>query len=83
MYNLIRGLSPEPGAFTILNGEKIKIFKMEKEDGGTSGSAGEFETDKKSFLKFSCSNGYISIKELQLQGKKKLMIEEFLRGFRF
>jgi methionyl-tRNA formyltransferase len=93
VYDLIRGLSPYPGSFTILNGKIIKIFKVEKEGSGTSisprprrgeaVSAGEFETDKKTFLKFACSNGYISIKELQMQGKKKLMIEEFLRGFRF
>ena len=83
VYNLIRGLSPHPGAFTILNEKTIRIFKVEKVDSGTSCSAGQFETDKKTFLKFACSNGYISIKELQLQGKKKLMIEEFLRGFRF
>lgn len=83
VYNLIRGLSPDPGAFTILNGKIIKIFKVENEDSETSGPTGHFETDKKTFLKFACANGYISIRELQMQGKKKLMIEEFLRGFRF
>ncbi len=83
MYNFIRGLSPHPGAFTILNGKTIKIFKAEKENNAIAGSVGQFETDKKTFLKFACSDGYISIKELQLQGKKRLIIEEFLRGFHF
>jgi methionyl-tRNA formyltransferase len=83
VYNFIRGLSPYPGAFTILNGKAMKIFKVEKENNAITGSVGQFETDNKTFLKFACSDGYIFIKELQLQGKKKLMIEEFLRGFHF
>ncbi len=61
----------------------MKIFKVEKENNAITGSVGQFETDNKTFLKFACSDGYIFIKELQLQGKKKLMIEEFLRGFHF
>jgi len=83
VFNLIRGLSPYPAAFTYLNGKLIKIFKAIKEIDEPSSSPGEFETDKKTYLKFACLNGYISIKELQLEGKKKIMIDEFLRGFRF
>ena len=40
-------------------------------------------TDGKTFLKFACANGYISVKELQLEGKKKMNVEDFLRGYRF
>ncbi|MEP6594728.1 MAG: methionyl-tRNA formyltransferase [Ginsengibacter sp.] len=83
VFNFIRGLSPNPGAFTYLNGKKIKIFKAIKEVGESSAPSREFETDKKSYLKFACINGHISITELQLEGKKKIMIDEFLRGFRF
>ena len=83
VFNLIRGLSPHPGAFTHLNGKMIKIFKAIKEVDKPSSLPGEFETDKRSYLKFACNDGYISIKELQLEGKKKIMIEEFLRGFHF
>lgn len=83
VFNLIRGLSPQPGAFTYLNGKIIKIFKAIKEVSKPSSLPGEFETDKKSYLRFACTNGYISIKELQLEGKKKIMIDEFLRGFHF
>ena len=83
VFNLIRGLSPHPGAFTYLNGKMIKIFKAIKEVENPSLAPGEFETDKKSYLKFACIKGYISIKELQLEGKKKIMVDEFLRGFRF
>jgi len=39
-------------------------------------------TDNKTFLKYACNNGYISVTELQLEGKKKIAIEDFLRGWR-
>lgn len=92
VHNLIRGLSPFPGAFTYLNDKMLKIYRSEKE-ASESPSLGEpvpilqevgggFETDSKTFLKFACSNGYIHVKELQLEGKKKMTIEEFLRGYR-
>jgi len=83
VYNLIRGLSPSPAAFTFLDDKKMKIFKGEKVLSKPTIVAGEFETDKKTFLNFACADGYISIKELQIEGKKKMMIEDFLRGYRF
>ena len=82
IYNLIRGLSPYPAAFTFLNGKKIKIFSAEKEIKKATENAGEINTDNKTFLKFACKNGYISVKELQLEGKKKMNVEDFLRGWR-
>lgn len=83
VHNLIRGLSPYPTAFTFLNGKKLKIFTAEKKFMKPAVAAGQYETDYKSFLHFACSNGYVSIKELQLEGKKKMAIDEFLRGYRF
>ena len=82
IYNLIRGLSPYPTAFTFLNEKKLKIFKAEKEILSVKEKTGEFITDNKTFLKFACNDGYIFIKELQLEGKKKMKIEDFLRGWR-
>jgi len=82
IYNLIRGLSPYPAAFTYLNGKKLKIFSSEKEAGKEIQEPGKIFTDNKSFLKFSANNGFISLKEIQLEGKKKMMIEDFLRGWR-
>jgi methionyl-tRNA formyltransferase len=82
IFNLIRGLSPYPAAFTFLNGKKLKIFRSEKESGGMQQSPGEIISDHKSYLKFACSDGYISVKELQLEGKKKMNIDNFLRGWR-
>lgn len=82
VYNLIRGLSPYPAAFTELNGKILKIYKAEKELAHPSGTPGKLETDGKKFLKFACADGYIYIKELQLEGKKRMMVEDFLRGFK-
>ncbi|MFL5787894.1 MAG: methionyl-tRNA formyltransferase [Flavisolibacter sp.] len=82
IHNLIRGLSPYPGAFTILNNKILKIYRSEKEYCKVATSTGEFNTDKKSYLKFAANNGYIVVKELQLEGKKKMIAEEFLKGFR-
>ena len=83
VYNLIRGLLPYPGAFTLLNSKSLKIYKAKKEIIQPVIAAGGYETDKKTFLKFACNKGYISITELQLEGKKKLNVQEFLRGYHF
>jgi methionyl-tRNA formyltransferase len=87
VHNLIRGLSPFPGAFTMLNGKTLKIYKSEKVyevnkvDKATG--IGTFITDGKTYLHFVCNDGMIAVKELQLEGKKKMNTEEFLRGYRF
>jgi methionyl-tRNA formyltransferase len=85
IYNFIRGLSPYPAAFTFLNGKKLKIFSAEKEPFGSENLLTEskpYVTDHKSILKFRAADGFISLKEIQLEGKKKMSIEEFLRGWR-
>jgi methionyl-tRNA formyltransferase len=88
VYNLVRGLSPLPAAFTELNGKMLKIYKCEKGWPGRESTSdtmrpGEHISDGKTFLRFACANGYIDVKELQLEGKKKMMIEDFLRGYHF
>ena len=83
VHNLIRGLSPLPCAFTKMNGKTIKIFRSEKENETPSSKAGQWETDEKTFLKFACKDGYVHVKEIQMEGKKRIPIEEFLRGYRF
>jgi len=82
--NLIRGLSPYPAAFTQLDGKKIKIFAASIEiDSSTSSAIGSYKTDGKQYLKFACNDGYICITDLQLEGKKRMKVEDFLRGYRF
>jgi len=83
VFNLVRGLSPYPAAFTMMNEKMLKIYKAKKEPCVPSHTEGEYETDGKTFLKFACSNGYLQVTELQLEGKKKMTVEEFLRGYRF
>ncbi|RPE09354.1 methionyl-tRNA formyltransferase [Chitinophaga lutea] len=83
IYNLIRGLSPYPTAFTTLQGKTLKIFKAVKEPGVHAHAAGSAHSDHKTYLKFATEGGYIRVEELQLEGKKKMGVEEFLRGFRF
>lgn len=82
VYNLIRGLSPYPSAFTVLHGKKLKIFKAEKISQSNINRPGIIETDKTNFLRFACNDGYINILELQLEGKKKMEVKDFLRGYR-
>jgi methionyl-tRNA formyltransferase len=82
VFNLVRGLSPYPAAFIIMNEKMLKIYKAKKEATVPTHQEGEYETDGKTFLKFSCTNGYLHLLEIQLEGKKKMSVEEFLRGFR-
>ena len=84
IYNFIRGLSPYPAAFTFLNDKKLKIFRAEKELVKTEESPTDkpYITDHKTYVKFRAKDGFISLKEIQLEGKRKMTIEEFLRGWR-
>lgn len=82
VYNLIRGLSPYPGAFCYLDQKMVKIYKAAKEKTKPAVSPGEMQTDHKTFLRLACPDGYISVKEMQMEGKKKMNIEDFLRGYR-
>lgn len=85
IFNLIRGLSPYPAAFTTLSsGQQLKIFKAAKNVvvPDSMPEPGTMISDGKSYLAFATSDGTISVLELQLQGKKRMKVDEFLRGFR-
>ncbi len=82
VYNHIRGLSPYPTAFTILQDKTLKIFSAGLQLQQPDISPGTFLTDGKSYLKYACQDGYISLTEIQLEGKKRMGIEEFLRGIK-
>lgn len=83
VHNLIRGLSPFPGAFTYLNKKLLKIYRSEKELKQPSVAPEQFETDGKTFLKLACADGYIHLKEVQIEGKKRMSVGDFLRGYKF
>jgi methionyl-tRNA formyltransferase len=82
IHNLIRGLSPYPTAFTYLNNKMLKIYRSKKEVALTAFDNGSVHTDGKTYLKFACSNGFIHAIDIQLEGKKRIGIEDFLRGYR-
>jgi methionyl-tRNA formyltransferase len=82
VYNLIRGLSPVPTAFTELNGKTLKIYRADYQETEPGVQPGGFLTDNKSHLKFAAKDGFISVTDVQLEGKKRMEIAEFLRGVR-
>ena len=97
IYNLIRGLSPYPAAFTeLVKGDKVtqmKIYQTEKVTGDgfaemlsrsglETAKPGTILSDGKTYLAVATADGAISIKELQLAGKKRMAVKDFLIGFR-
>lgn len=80
IHNLIRGLSPYPGAITKLNGKLLKVYESRKEEAGREEEPGSISTDNKKFLKFACSDGFIHVMDIQPEGKKRMNVEDFLRG---
>ncbi len=85
IHNLIRGLSPYPCARSVLMNEKksisFKIYESQIETEKHLLQPGKIVSDGKSFLKIACKDGFIRILNLQIEGKKRLTTEEFLRGF--
>lgn len=82
VYNHIRGLSPYPTAYTTLQEKTLKIFRAQLLPSQPGIQAGGFLSDGKTYLKFACTDGFINLLEVQLEGKKRMGIEEFLRGVR-
>ena len=82
VHNLVRGMSPYPGAFTTLNGKLLKLFRTTVVDARPTVGPGAYETDRKTYLRFACSDGYVSVSELQWEGKRRMGISDFLNGWR-
>jgi len=83
IHNLIRGLSPYPGAWTELQGKTCKIFTSTTLEGKLSGKApGEWTSDFKTYLHFQCGQGILVVQELQVEGKKRMKVDELLRGWK-
>jgi len=81
IHNHIRGLSPYPTAWTKLDNKKLKIFKALRIEEEHDSQTGLIVSDKKTYLKIAVESGFIQIEELQLEGKKRITIKDFLRGF--
>ena len=82
IVNLIRGLSPLPCAYTFFNGIKIKIFLSSGEIFTVAGSAGTVGMETDRGLPVVAKNGYVYLREVQMEGKKRMSIHDFMRGFR-
>lgn len=82
VHNHIRGLSPYPAAFTRLQGKNLKVFRAELELATPQEAPGSFLTDGKSYLKYAAQDGYLKLTDLQYEGKKRMQVDEFLRGIR-
>ncbi len=80
VYNKIRGLSPYPGAITRLNGKIFKIYAASYTLEESDLQPGEIVSDGKQFVKFRTLDGFIYTTEIQLEGKKRIFVEEFLKG---
>lgn len=78
--DFVRGLSTYPGAWTTLNDKTYKIYKVSGGTSTTEKKAGEYVTDNQNYLYVKTADGWISIEELQPEGKRKMSIQEFFRG---
>lgn len=85
VHNFVRGLSPNPGAFTFLNGKILKIYRtklVEKISEATTLRPGQIIVDGDSLFAVCSDLKPVQIIEVQIEGKKKLKSEEFLRGYK-
>ena len=77
---LIRGLNPWPSAYTSLKGKTVKIWSADVVAGESTGNPGRVTVTKDKLL-VECGENFLSITELQLEGKKRMETAAFLRGF--
>ena len=78
----IRGLSPAPSAYTLLGGKKLKIFTATAETAAVPEAPGTVVGETAVGLRVAAGNGYVLLREVQLEGKKRLAARDFLRGVR-
>ncbi len=80
IHNFVRGLSPYPAAWTRVHEKVYKIFKVEPLPASAGDRNHAWETDNKTYLRFRTGDGWVSIKELQPEGRKRMTLDEFFRG---
>lgn len=78
---LVRGLNPWPSAYTHLGEKTLKVWSADVIDGKEEGTPGEIVGVTKDSLIVQTGNGQLAIKELQLEGKKRMTVDAFLRGY--
>lgn len=82
IHNMVRGLAPFPGAITKVEGKTVKLYSTSIEIVNPTENSGTWLTDGKTYAKFACSNGYLVLNDIQWEGKKRMSISDFLRGYR-
>lgn len=78
--NLIRGLNPFPSAWFIHAEKSYKIFKAIPEKAHTNQAVGTIISDNKTYIKVVCSDGWLNLQEIQMEGKKRMFVQDFLKG---
>ncbi|MCE5265659.1 MAG: methionyl-tRNA formyltransferase [Deltaproteobacteria bacterium] len=79
---LIRGLSPVPGAFTSLGGKQLRIYAATAEPGAVAEGPGTIAGEASGTLRVAAGGGCVLLKEVQAEGKKRMAVRDFLRGYR-
>ena len=88
VHNFVRGLSPHPGAWTELDGKVLKILRTEQmtesqmPTGSEPPAPGSFFSDEKNWLRVACSGGLLQVLDLQMEGKRRMTVRDFLNGYR-
>ena len=81
IVNLVRGLSPSPAAYSLLDGRQLKVFSASGEECTTSAPVGTILPEKGEGLPVVARNGHVYLRDVQIEGKKRLPIREFLKGY--
>jgi methionyl-tRNA formyltransferase len=82
IHNHVRGLAPFPGAITKVDGKIVKLYNTTISKEIPMEPVGSFVTDGKNIAKFACKDGYLMLNDIQWEGKKRMAVEDFLRGYR-
>ena len=78
---LIRGLNPWPGTFTYMNGKMLKIWDADVVPGEGKEPPGYITEVNKNYIKVAAGQGYLKLREIQLEGKKRMKVSDFLNGY--
>lgn len=81
VYNFVRGMSPVPGAWTMIDGKVLKCYFVERADSGAKLYPGEIDTDQRTYLRIGTNHGAVQLTDVQLEGKRRMDIRTFLNGY--
>lgn len=85
VHDFVRGLAPYPAAWFLLQGKNCKVYKTHIVNEAIPLDVlqlGDYKTDHENYVYIKCQDGYIALEEVQLEGKKRLPVREFLRGYK-